>query len=165
VLSRAYRRASIPGETPDPDNVRLWRFAPRRLEIEAFRDAVLSVSGELDLWKPCFEPKDVAPHRGVWMPLVRGALPEAFALFDFASRGETVVPAQALWLLNSPWMIERARATAKRWKDVDGLYAAALGRGPSSSERARATSYVTSEERWISFCQALLASVEFRSVE
>ena len=36
----------------DPNNVYLWRMTPRRLEVEPFRDAVLSVSGALDLQPP-----------------------------------------------------------------------------------------------------------------
>src|SRR5205085_10472785 len=52
VTSAAYRQAwrSVPeAARVDADNRLLWRQAPRRLEAEAFRDAVLAVSGEIDL--------------------------------------------------------------------------------------------------------------------
>ncbi|MFO1499982.1 MAG: DUF1553 domain-containing protein [Verrucomicrobiota bacterium] len=51
VLSSAYRMASDPvaaGMASDPDNQLLWRMNPRSLEPEVLRDALLSVSGELD---------------------------------------------------------------------------------------------------------------------
>jgi hypothetical protein len=52
VTSAAYRQSSrnVPEAVRvDADNRLLWRQAPRRLEAEAFRDAVLAVSGEIDL--------------------------------------------------------------------------------------------------------------------
>jgi hypothetical protein len=51
VTSSTYRQASrgaALGARVDADNRLLWRQAPRRLEAEAFRDAVLAVSGEID---------------------------------------------------------------------------------------------------------------------
>ncbi len=36
----------------DPDNALLWRANPRRLDAEAIRDAMLSISGEIDLQRP-----------------------------------------------------------------------------------------------------------------
>jgi hypothetical protein len=52
VTSAAYRQASrsVPRAAQvDADNRLLWRQVPRRLQAEAFRDAVLAVSGEIDL--------------------------------------------------------------------------------------------------------------------
>jgi hypothetical protein len=52
VTSATYRQASrsVPEAVQvDGDNRLLWRQMPRRLEAEAFRDAVLAVSGEIDL--------------------------------------------------------------------------------------------------------------------
>jgi len=52
VTSAAYRQSSrsvLGAAQVDADNRFLWRQVPRRLEAEAFRDAVLAVSGELDL--------------------------------------------------------------------------------------------------------------------
>lgn len=55
VLSRAYQLSSQPDEHNsklDPDNRLLWRATPRRLEAETIRDAILMVSGQLDLQRP-----------------------------------------------------------------------------------------------------------------
>ena len=55
VLSRAYQLASTHDAhcfEVDPDNTLIWRMSPRRLEAEALRDAVLAISGRLDLEPP-----------------------------------------------------------------------------------------------------------------
>jgi hypothetical protein len=205
----------------DPDNTLYWRMAPRRLEAEAFRDAVLAVSGRLDPTPPTDGPLakvnpyrsaeyfghqpafaadlfDV-PHRSVYLPVVRGVLPEVFQLFDFASpdrpvaaRDRSTVPAQALYLLNNPWVIAQARHTAARLlatgpddaARVERLYRLAYSRPPTSDEAARAAKYLAvpeallpdpkaktpatsdrlREERWTSFCQTVFASAEFRTL-
>ena len=108
VLSRTYQLASDGtgnGSKIDPDNILLWRMSVRRLEVEPFHDALLSVSGRLNRARPHgsviqrigvfsdyefnFKTK-VTPemvnnnHRSVYLPVVRGSLPEVFQLFDFA---------------------------------------------------------------------------------
>ena len=111
VLSRAYQldcRAQAKAQEVDPDNTLLWRMAPRRLDAEDLRDAMLSVSGQL-LAKPptgsavaragegpvsppglrggqmqalLNDPRDT--RRSVYLPVIRDNLPEAMALFDAA---------------------------------------------------------------------------------
>ncbi len=52
MLSATYQLSSAqdPGNlASDPGNVYLWRMTPRRLDIEAWRDALLSIAGRLDL--------------------------------------------------------------------------------------------------------------------
>src|SRR5262249_17200842 len=121
----------------DPDNLLLWRMSPRRLEGEAIRDAILAVSGRLDLKPPAGSPVTVVagrnprraamPARGshhprVYLPVPRGApQPEVLALFDAANpnlvvaqRDVTTVPAQALFLMNSPFVRDQAAQMAKR---------------------------------------------------
>src|SRR5207237_10780603 len=52
VTSAAYRQISRPrreGVAADASARWLWRYPPRRLEAEAIHDAVLAVSGKLDL--------------------------------------------------------------------------------------------------------------------
>ncbi len=48
-ISSAFDRKSF---EHDPDNALLWRANPRRLDAEAIRDAMLSISGEMDLQPP-----------------------------------------------------------------------------------------------------------------
>lgn len=55
VTSRVYRMASTFNESyheRDPDNALVWHANPRRLDAEAIRDAMLSISGELDFQRP-----------------------------------------------------------------------------------------------------------------
>ena len=55
ATSRIYRASSTFNEKAheyDPDNSLLWRANPRRLDAEAIRDAVLHISGEIDLQRP-----------------------------------------------------------------------------------------------------------------
>ncbi|MFM7074206.1 MAG: PSD1 and planctomycete cytochrome C domain-containing protein, partial [Planctomycetota bacterium] len=162
---------------------------------------------EYRTFKPLFEPADIEhDRRSIYLPVVRGVLPPILGLFDFASpertvalRDESTVPAQALFLLNNPWMERQARAAARRlladsrFPDdqtrIDAAYRAALGRPPRLSERSRAAEFVAAaltatesaatgnkvarpvvslaeltEDRWTGFCQALMASAEFRVV-
>jgi hypothetical protein len=146
VLTRAYRESSEYNDAAfraDPDNRLLWRAAKRRLEAEAIRDAMLSVSGELDPARPPGSlvaraigdrpisligldarlPADLdgSLHRSVYLPVLRDRLPEVLDLFDFAEpslvtgdRETTNVPLQALYLLNSPFVKARADALADR---------------------------------------------------
>jgi cytochrome c553 len=111
VLSRVYRlgsQADTRGLEIDPDNTLLWRNTPRRLGAEQVRDAILAVSGQLDLKAPVGSAVALAgegpsvqrrpggngaagaindpteTHRSVYLPIVRDNLPEVLALFDAA---------------------------------------------------------------------------------
>ncbi len=203
VLTRSYQLSATldaANEKADPDNVYLWRKAPRRLDAEAFRDAVMTASASLSATPPKgslapanFNPRQPpktsaeAGYRSVYLPILRGApLPESLALFDVANpnlvvaaREETTVPAQALFLMNSPFILAQSKATARRlFADkalddagrVELAYRLTLSRGATTEEVARVVSYVKGidpkmgEAAWASFCQALFASAEFRYV-
>jgi hypothetical protein len=141
VLSRTYQLSShvdAKNMAIDPDCRLLWRASPRRLEAEAIRDAMLSVSGQLDLQRPSGStvtalgdklvrgiPTDkiqpASNHRSVYLPVVRDYVPELFDLFDFPSpslvsggRSVTNVPSQALYLRNSAFVAEQAKLAAQR---------------------------------------------------
>ena len=148
VLSRAYQLSSQRDEhndKVDPDNRLLWRANPRRLEAETIRDAILTVSGQLDLERPrgssvtalgdqlarsiAFEKiQPPGNHRSVYLPVVRDYVPELFDLFDFPSpslvsgqRAVTNVPSQALYLRNSAFVAEQTKLAADRLLAVKGL--------------------------------------------
>ncbi|WP_145455332.1 PSD1 and planctomycete cytochrome C domain-containing protein [Gimesia panareensis] len=141
VLSRTYQLSSTPDPANleiDPENHLLWRATPRRLEAEAIRDAILTVSGQLILDRP--NGSTVTPlgdklarsipleklqppsnYRSVYLPVVRDYVPELFDLFDFPSpslvsgtRAVTNVPAQALYLRNSQFITDEAHHAAQR---------------------------------------------------
>jgi hypothetical protein len=142
VSSRSYRLSSQFDERnfdADPENVLVWRMPKRRLEAEALRDAILSVSGKLDVNPPTGSPLSKGgegivnlalrfrgvegftseTHRSVYMPIIRDQLPESLTLFDFpdptlitGERATTMIPAQSLFLLNNVFVIRQAEIAA-----------------------------------------------------
>lgn len=141
VLSRTYQLSGATdrlGQKIDPENRLLWHSKPRRLSVEAIRDAILTVSGQLDAKPPVgstvtglgdtlvrgIDPKILQPpshHRSVYLPVIRDYPPEMFDRFDFPSsslvsgkRVVTEVPSQALFLRNSEFVAEQANHAAKR---------------------------------------------------
>lgn len=144
----------------DPSNQWLWRMNPKRLTFEEFRDALLAASGDLqdqvggrasDIFAQPF------PQRRTLYGLVdRQFLPGTLRMFDFANpdlhvpqRSETTVPGQALFFLNHPLMLDRARALANSVVEqeqpaarVAGMFRQALQREPTPTEIADALELV-----------------------
>ncbi|MFG0255974.1 MAG: DUF1553 domain-containing protein, partial [Rhodopirellula sp. JB053] len=150
----------------DPDNRYLWKMNVRRLEGEAIRDAMLAVSGELDLVRPTgtylreageggvgqnvFEPvirSIETKTRSVYLPRVRSVLPEMLEVFDApdaslvaGSRETTSSPLQALFMMNNPFVAQRAIALAKRIENtppdqrITAIYQRVLARRPTARE-------------------------------
>ncbi len=211
-MSTAYQEA---GGSADPRNRLLWRMRPKRLDAESLRDAMLAASGALDrrpvegspavqslpngwiekeIHKKKFEKRIPERRRSVYFPILRGRVPQVLATFDFprpslvqGNREVTTVPSQALFMMNSPFVIEQSQRMADRLfrmapgsaaKRVSLAYELALVRKPRPEERRRAVKYVEEisktlagkfeDERkrrrkaWASFCQTLFASAEFR---
>jgi hypothetical protein len=133
VLSSTYRQASVDRpecSAADPENRLLWRTNRRRLEFEPMRDALLAVSGEIDLTMNGravdLFAGSYSKRRAVYGMIDRQDLPNLLRVFDFASpdssnagRPNTIVPQQALFLMNSPLVIEQAKSLAAR-PDVIG---------------------------------------------
>ncbi|MCH9723380.1 MAG: DUF1553 domain-containing protein [Planctomycetes bacterium] len=215
MLSQTYRLSSEFSAAHferDPGNKLLWRMNRRRLSAESIRDAVLSISGQIDLKQggssvSHYPEQAVNPNkntkmkqnpsefrRSVYLPIVRGSVPAALAVFDFpapemlvGNRPVTTVPAQALFMMNSPFVITQAQATAERilkavdktdQEKISQLYLACMGRKANGSEQAEALKYIQSLmsskskensnkadvqlQAWTSYCQILFASTEFR---
>ena len=143
LLSSTYRLGAGYDEANaavDPDNRLHWRMNRRRLEVEPIRDTLLQLAGTLDLTMGgrvdeyssrgyvfsegnTFGRFDFyrAPRRSVYMPVVRNAIYDIFAGFDFGNasdsvgaRPATVVPSQALLMMNSAFVEERAGEFAGR---------------------------------------------------
>jgi hypothetical protein len=203
VLTHTYQMSSAHDEAnfqADPDTTLWWRVPPRRLEAEAIRDAMLAVSGKLLTTPPrgslstgeVIRKKEIAvgreqPYRSVYLGIIRNGLPESLAIFDVADpslvvgqREVTTVPSQALYLMNSPFVQEQARALAERVlanggddeARVERAFRLTLARSPSTAEQATALAYLrettTARSRaiaWSSFCQTLLACAEFRYLQ
>lgn len=181
LLSATYRQTSGKGSPQDPD-LRLYSQFPRkRLEVEQWRDALLAVSGELDLTLggPAVELSQPTNHRRTLYGLVkRRELSDILRLHDFPdpvthspSRIPTTTPLQQLFTLNSPLMQGQARALEKRLAAaspdpgarVELAYRLALGRPPSPSEQTVAARFLEApgEQRWAEYLQVLLGSNEF----
>jgi len=136
-------------------------------------------------------------RRSLYLPVVRNMLPDVLALFDAADpngvtavRNDTTVPAQALFMLNHPYVREQALYFA-RLLLADGkldepgrialAYVRAFGRPPEAEELSDASSYLhdyatraaalgkneseTNLVAWQSFCQSLLCANEFLYVD
>jgi mono/diheme cytochrome c family protein len=127
LLSSAYQQSSEVREEVvqrDPENRLLWRANRRRLDFEATRDSLLQAAGHLDLTvggRAVELTKEPFPtRRTIYGFIDRQNLPGVFRTFDFASpdttspqRHSTTVPQQALFMLNSPFVIEQARSLVK----------------------------------------------------
>ncbi|NBX29005.1 DUF1553 domain-containing protein [bacterium] len=194
MLSATYRLGGQPhpaNEASDPDNRFLWRMPRRRLDVEAWRDAVLAVSGRLDrrLHGPSVDLAHPANNRRtIYARISRHELDAVLRLFDFpdanissAVRSETTIPQQQLFTLNSRFMVEQARAFATRLHAerpeseaarLDHAFRLAFGRPIQPDELALALEYLggndgpdgsppSSLTRWQRYAQALLASNEF----
>lgn len=198
----------------DPDNRLLWRMPKRRLPAEAIRDAMLAASGDLDPARPEGSlvgkvigdrpisligldkrvPADLdgTVHRSVYLPIIRDRLPEALDLFNFAEpslvtgqRETTNVPVQALYLMNSPFVTERAKTLAARLEEdsktateqIEQAFLLCYGRRPLEEEAARSLAFLkpgedstSTEDKpyhsvLIRYCQALLCTAEFRNLD
>ena len=171
----------------DADNRFVWRMNRQRLDVEAWRDALLDVSGKLDrsLGGPSTNLADAKNvRRTVYAKVSRHELDNLLRLFDFpdanitsAKRSETTVPQQQLFVLNSPFMVEQAKAFAARLHEenpdsdkarIQRAFMLAYGRPPVEVEVAIGLAYLQSEKDpenklspWESYAQVLLGSNEF----
>ncbi|MBC7965091.1 MAG: DUF1553 domain-containing protein, partial [Fuerstia sp.] len=116
MLSATYRQASKihrapeqgQGQDQDPENRWLSRFAARRLEAEAIRDAMLSVAGQLDPATGGPASDDVSiTRRSLYVQTARWDRSNFATLFDAANpdaseekRNVSTVAPQSLFLLN-----------------------------------------------------------------
>ncbi|HVX10574.1 MAG TPA: PSD1 and planctomycete cytochrome C domain-containing protein [Pirellulales bacterium] len=158
LSSRAYQRDSRMPATAamanqqrvDSANTLLWRAHRRRLDLEQMRDALLAVTGELDstmYGRPLTITDESNRRRTIYAFVERQNIPAMVQTFDFANadtstprRSLTTVPQQALFALNSPFVLQRADALARQLAAVEAtqrvprLFQLVLGRDPSLAE-------------------------------
>ena len=176
VTSEAYRRSV----TEDPDRIavdpsnRLYSSGSlKRMPVESVRDAMLLVSGELDLnlGGSLILPKTSSDYgyqhdstrRSVYQPVFRNSLPPLFGIFDFADssvsvgqRSRSTVAPQSLAMMNHPWIVARARFASRRLLDdpsisdtsalIDRLYASCFSRMPDARERELCTKFLQTDQ-------------------
>jgi hypothetical protein len=195
LLSATYQQSSEaqPAELKaDPDNRLLSHVNRQRLDFEALRDTLLDLSGKLDL-KVGGLPVEIdtepfATRRTIYGLIERQNLPAVFRTFDFANpdvsnqgRFHTTVPQQALFLMNSPFVIEQARGVARRpeiakalsnEERIQALYRLVLQRSPQKSEIELGEKFIAAEPRKDSklsplerYAQVLLLSNELSYVD
>jgi hypothetical protein len=147
---------------------RLWQEARRTqpLDFESFRDSLLSVSGALEAragGKPDDLVKGSSNRRTVYALVDRKTLPNLFRNFDFPDpsmsaprRSRTALAPQALFLLNSSFVVDRARELAKATQPKDeaatpealrSLYQRVFQRDPAEKEVARAAAFLAGYPR------------------
>ncbi|MEX2169879.1 MAG: PSD1 and planctomycete cytochrome C domain-containing protein [Pirellulales bacterium] len=197
----------------DPDNFYHWRFNRRRLDAESLRDALLVASGQFDPRRPGphpfppvsewrwtqhapFQAVYDSPHRSVYLMTQRLARHPYLALFDGPDpntstgiRTSSIVPSQALYLLNNPFVTVQARKLADRLISfspdattrIEFACQTCWSRRPTSDEVQQARDYLTSlnqafqqsnlspaqleSEVWNSYARVLFASHEFIYVD
>jgi hypothetical protein len=194
TLSSTYQQSSngaAEGQKSDPENRLLWKMNRRRLDFEATRDALLAAGGDMDLkiGGPSIDllAQPFSRRRSVYGSIDRQNLPGLFRTFDLATpdttspqRHTTTVPQQALYLMNSPFVVEQAQRLMKRpeisgvadsTERVQRLYTILFGRPASAEEISLARQFLESKESsgsgpnklkpWERFAQALLMTNEF----
>ena len=173
VSTRTYRAASrvdAGAREFDPENRLLHHFPLRRLEAEAIRDTMLAVSGNLsrDFGGRSINPYRVQERkdrrlftgpldgrgrRSLYTKMTLTEEPPFLTVFNLPEpkqtrgrRDVTSVPAQALALLNDPFVNQQAAVWTERLlvdgsdtvaARIDGMFLAALGRRPGSAEKER----------------------------
>jgi len=202
MLSSTYQMSTkAPKESreADPPN-RLWtRFNRVRMSVEQIRDSLLAIDGSLD---PTMGGATQAPGKGkktkadpddmkrrtLYIPVKRGSIPNLLATFDYGDattsnegRSRTNVAPQALFMMNSSFVIARSQGFARKLLDdtaltdaarIEKAYLTVLTRRPEPAEVDSALSYIASMEKkvstpeahltaWQSFCHVLLSSNEF----
>ena len=182
VLSSTYRMSSQASPLSvrlDPQNLLRQHASIRRLEGEVIRDDILAVSGRLNpqvygpsepiyltsfmegRGRPASGPLDGDGRRSVYLCVRRNFLVPMFSAFDapapFTTVGRRTVsnlPAQALILLNDPFVVDQARVWAQRVlaqkgltpaERITGMYARAFTRPPSARELSAALDFLNQQ--------------------
>ncbi|WP_442509280.1 PSD1 and planctomycete cytochrome C domain-containing protein [Novipirellula sp. SH528] len=219
MLSRTYQLSSQVDDNAaaiqtDPNNDWHWRFNRQRLDAETLRDTLLVLSGELetsmprephpfpstDKWKytqhhPFRDVYD-SNKRSVYLMMARLNARPYFTTFDGADqnastsvRDSSVTTVQSLYLMNDPFVHERAEKLATRLLQADQDHDARLvlayewiyGRLPTAAERTDITQWMRSmndalkqsenakdvreRETWTAFTRSMLRTNEFLYVD
>ena len=213
VMTETYQMSSRPNPEAiaiDPDNNLLHRARIRRLQGESIRDSILQVSGSINtkMYGPPVPvhltsfmggrgrpgksgPLDGAGRRSIYTAVRRNFLSPMLLAFDTpipfnatGKRNVSNVPAQALILMNDPFVIEQAQRWAQRLVKenqstsdrIKTVYLSALGRPVTEQELERAETFLrlqalesgipekelnSNAEIWQDFCHVVFNLKEF----
>jgi Protein of unknown function (DUF1553)/Protein of unknown function (DUF1549)/Planctomycete cytochrome C len=210
LTSATYKQRSdiLPTATAtklDPTNKLLWRRNVLRLEGESIRDSLLALSGRLDSTlygppvntyltefsegrgRPGQGPLDGNGRRSIYLSVRRNFLSPWLQSFDFPTpftcigrRSVSNVPAQALALMNGPFVRQQAEVWATRLlkeqpnatpeQRIAWLYERAFSRPATTEEMKDALDFVApppagaggdEKATWADLCHVLLNVKEF----
>ena len=170
MLSSTYQQSSDENAANakiDPANDLLWKMNRQRLDFEAMRDTLLTVSARLDQTMgghaSDITTEPFTSRRTVYAFVERQNLPGIFRTFDFASpdatspqRFYTTVPQQALFLLNSPFVVQQAESLLARpevktartdEEKIRRLHRLAFQRTPERDEIAFAKQFLATQSK------------------
>lgn len=194
VMSATYRQSSSSAQSirTDPDNLRLARMNRRRLDIEAWRDAMLAVAGTLDdrMHGAGMELDQRANHRRtIYGKIGRDEQNDMLRIYDFPpptthspSRDVTTTPLQQLFVFNSDFVEQQARELATLLQGasdtplqqkIDRCYQVLFQRVPRDEERKLGERFLSDPaaangseaDRWRWYIQSLLGLNEFLFVD
>jgi len=193
VLSATYQLSST---TVNSTPLELYAsFSRRRLTAEELRDALLQVSGQLDpapgaghpfppesTWSFSQHGPFAAEYdslkRSVYLMQKRNRRTRFFSLFDGPDpnastpvRDVTIVPTQALFFLNDPFLHASADKLTERLATVpddrarlDLAFRIVFGHSPTDEQIVDGIAFVH-ENSWPAYCRVLLSSNEFLFVD
>ncbi|MEQ8784699.1 MAG: DUF1549 domain-containing protein [Pirellulaceae bacterium] len=168
MTSAAYRQTALreapdAAQLADPENRLLWRFPLRRLSSDQIRDAVLLATGELDAKSGGASVEASSTRRTIYTKVFRNQRHPLLDVFDtpdgyfsVSERNVTTTPTQALLMINGPWMLDRARAMARRLQKEIGTdeqqlaeraYALAFGRTADAEEISQAAEFLRQQAK------------------
>lgn len=166
----------------DPENRLLWRANRIRVDFETYRDSLLSTSGQLNSAiggrSIPLEQSDNT-RRSVYGFINRTSLPPVLLLFGFPTpdahsdgRAKTTVPQQSLYMMNSKFVLDQAKAVSDRAIRIAGagnqedtahaLFHITIGRDPTRTELAQVLEFIDSKNSaWHVVAHTLILSNEF----
>ncbi len=172
---------SLESEQSDPENKLYARMLRRRLDWEAWRDAILTASGQIDLRmggaaESISDMKNM--RRSLYGASNRQDMDPMLRIHDVPDPGahnpwrtETITPLQGLFALNSPFMQQQADVLGRQAMSLGAtdVFQRLFGRRPNAREADVAKAFMAGREAdaaaWSQFAQALLAGNEMLFVD
>ena len=165
VTSATYRQSSEHPQLAafqliDPANRFYWRFNTRRLDAEQIRDAILAVTGQLNLQAGGPGVQSDIPRRSIYLRVMRNERDALLDVFDLplfftstSSRDTTTSPVQSLLLFNSQIMMNHGLKFADHLQSLSiethetlqTLWKSALGRLPTEAEVVEAQRFIAEQ--------------------
>jgi hypothetical protein len=179
MLSKTYQQSSntsfrnsvVDYQKLDPANTSLWHANVRRMDFESFRDSLLSMAGMLDrtMNGPAVNitEEPYSFRRSVYGYIDRANMPDLLMQFDMSNpdqpntkRTSTIVPQQALFLMNSPFVANIVQRIVARPEviqavavekstdaGINAIFRIILQRLPTPVERQMATRFLVEEAK------------------